>query len=296
MKLIPDGVTRSIAMSVFKTKQNSPHIFFVGGVLGMIGTTVLACRATLRLDKDLDEIKNDVHAVKELANAAGDDSVSGYREHEYYRDLGHVYIKSAVRLGKLYGPSVLLGVASVGALSGSHVQLTRRNAALTATLAAVSKAYDEYRLRIQQEIGEEREYEIYHGIEEVIDEETGKKVKVINPTGYSMYAKVFDETCENWFPDPERNRHLIMLQQKYFNHKLQSRGHVLLNDVYDALGFNRTVAGCLVGWLRDGDGDGFIDFGLFDGQMAARFINGLEGSIILDFNVDGNIYQKIEEQ
>lgn len=296
MKLVPAGVTRSVAMTMLKTKKNSPHIFFTAGVIGMIGSTVLACRATLKLDKSLDEIKNDVHSVKEMEPFESFDSDGTpveYTQHEYYRDLGHVYLKSAVRLGKLYGPSVVLGVASVGALSGSHIQLTRRNTVLTAALATMSKAYEEYRTRIQQEIGEEREFEIYHGIEEVIDEETGKPVKIVNTSQYSPYAKWFDETCENWCPDPERNRFVIMAQQKYFNHMLNAHGYVILGDVYQALGFERTPASCIVGWLRDGDGDGFIDFGLFDGQAAARFINGMEASIILDFNVDGVIFEKI---
>lgn len=292
MKLIPYSVTRSIGRTVLKTKKNSPHIFFVGGIAGVVGSTVLACRATLKLDKNLDEIRNEIHSVKEVAKQAESDETSDYTEHEYYRDLGHIYLKSVVRLGRLYGPSILLGTASIGALTGSHVQLTRRNAALTATLAAVTKAYEEYRIRIQEEIGKEKEFEIYHGITDEKGED-GKKLKVVNTgTGYSMYAKIFDETNPNWTKSVEHNRVFLDMHCRYMNHLLNSRGHVLLNDVYDQLGFERTPAGCVVGWLLGGGGDDFVDFGLFEAS-ASRFINGQERSVILDFNVDGNIYELI---
>jgi Family of unknown function (DUF6353) len=48
----------------------------------------------------------------------------------------------------------------------------------------------------------------------------------------------------------------------------------------------------VVGWLRDGEGDCYIDFGLFD-EKNERFALGWEQSIWLDFNVDGVIYDKL---
>jgi hypothetical protein len=63
------------------------------------------------------------------------------------------------------------------------------------------------------------------------------------------------------------------------------------------LGIDRSKAGSVVGWVitKEGTGDNFIDFGVFDGDnpRARDFVNGREGSILLDFNVDGVIYDKI---
>ena len=60
------------------------------------------------------------------------------------------------------------------------------------------------------------------------------------------------------------------------------------------LGLPRTQAGQLVGWVK-GQGDDFVDFGIFDGDdMKHRdFVNGYERSILLDFNVDGIVYNLI---
>lgn len=294
MKLIPNTISRSIGRKVLQTKKNSPHIFFAAGLAGVVGSTVLACRATLKLDKTLDEIKNDVINVKDLGRDAREDRNRKY-EREYARDLMYVYGKSSYKLVMLYGPSILIGGAGVALLTGSHVQMARRNNALTVTLAGVMKAYEEYRLRVAEEVGEERELELYRAIRnEKVEDEDGKKkvIKVTDPDGWSPYAKIFDETSIYWKKNPELNRMFLECQQRYMNHQLHSRGHVFLNDVYDCLGFERTSAGSVVGWVRDGDGDGFIEFGLFEAS-SSRFINGFEKSIILDFNVDGPVWNKI---
>ncbi len=296
MKLVPKGVTRSVGRKVLVVKKNSPHIFFVGGVAGVIGATFLACRATLKLEKTLDEIKDDLDAVKPevlVDNLATQPPVQTQAQ---VKAVGLVTVRSTVKLGRLYGPSILLGGASIAALTGSHVQLTRRNAALTATLAAVTRAYDEYRIRVQEEIGKERELDIYRNIKEEEIEVDGKKkkVKVTDPSGWSPYARFFDEASPNWQKNPEMNRIFLECQQNYANHLLRSRGHVFLNEVYDSLGLERSKAGQVVGWVSDGDGDGYIDFGLYE-AVSKDFVTGMEPRIVLDFNVDGVVYDALED-
>lgn len=282
---VKQGITRNIGRKILVTKKNSPHIFFVGGVAGVVTSAVLACRATLRLEENLDQIKSDLDILKrhDFENDLGDANHTGF-----------IVVKSVTVLGKLYGPSIAVGVVSVAALTGSHIQLTRRNAALTATLALVTKAYDEYRLRVQEEIGVDRELDIYRSVKDHEVTEGGKKklVKVHDPNGRSPYSRIFDETSQRYEKDAELNRLFLTCQQEYANHRLRARGHIFLNEVYDDLGFERTAAGSVVGWIINGDGDGFVDFGMFDAYNS-EFINGRERACILDFNVDGVIYDKI---
>lgn len=293
MKL-PENLTRSVARAVLKAKKNSPHIFFGAGVAGFAGTVFLACKATLKLEATLDEIKEDVETVKQLGEKAGADPEKPYSERDHHKDVAYVLVKSGGKLVRLYGPAALLGTASVGALTGSHVQLTRRNAALSATVALVSKAYDDYRARVQEQLGESKELEIYRAnkTETVEVDGKNKKVQVTDPDKKSPYARCFDECSEHWERSNEMNKMFLMHQQNYINHRLRARGHVFLNEVYDDLGFERTPAGSQVGWLLNGDGDGYIDFGMYEVDNA-RFLNGLEQSVWLDFNVDGVIYDKI---
>ena len=287
-KIVPNKISRFVGRRVLETKKNSPHIFFVGGIVGVVGGTVLACKATLKLEDTLDEIKKDLQEVKEHTQSPK------YSDQDHNKDLLYVYSKSAVRLGKLYGPAIVVGGISIAALTGSHVQLTRRNVALSSTLSVVTAAYEKYRERVQEELGKEKELDIYRGIknEEITVDGTKHKVRSVDPNGLSPYARFFDEASTEWRKSSELNRIFIQCQQNYANHLLRARGHLFLNEVYDALGLERSGAGQVVGWMVNGDGDGYVDFGLYEATNH-RFINNLERSILLDFNVDGNIQQLI---
>jgi type II secretory pathway pseudopilin PulG len=250
----------------------------------------MASRATLKLNEELDDIKRDILETKnkhEIAISSGLTPVV----REYHQELGLVYVKSAITVGRIYGPTIIIGVASISMLTGSHVQLTRRNSALTATLAAISKAYDEYRLRVQEAVGKDRELDIYHGTKTITTGQD-KGTKVLDPSAKSVYSFLFDETTSSeWQNSSEMNRTFLDLNQRYFNIRLNQRGHVFLNEVLDQLRLDHTPAGALTGWVKDSkDGDSFIDFGFYDNNL---FMNGQEKSVWLDFNVDGVIYDKI---
>lgn len=293
MKFISYSTTRQLARALLVLKKNSPHIFFAGGLAGSVTSTVLACRATLKLEPVLDEIKYDFEQVNRRAERF--DQAGPIDRKEHIKDLGYVYGKSAKALVKLYGPSVVLGVASAGALTGSHVQLARRNSALTATAAALSKAYNEYRERVQAELGTDKELALHRALtlEETTADGKKEQTQVINGVTWSPYARIFDDVSPNWQKDSELNRIFIQTQQNYANHLLQARGHVFLNEIYDQLGLERSRAGAVTGWVLNGDtSDNFIDFGMFEARNA-KFVNNIERSMILDFNVDGVIFDKI---
>lgn len=290
MKLIPDSLNRAISKKTYDLKRVSPHLIFATGIAGAIGGTVLACKATLKLEETLDEIKEDYKNVKGLRDGSMTAS-SEYTDEDYYKDLGYIYTKGAIKVVKLYGPALLVGGGAIASLIISHMQLTKRNAALLATTVALSDAFAKYRIRIQEEIGKEKEEDIYL-------EETEERLPIPNlkapktPNDWSMYARFFDEANVNWQKNPELNRIFIQCQQNYANHRLRANGHLFLNEVYDSLGMERSQEGQLVGWLWNGDGDNYVDFGLFN-ESSSRFVNNMERSVLLDFNVDGVICDRI---
>lgn len=124
-------------------------------------------------------------------------------------------------------------------------------------------------------------------------DEISKDRKIIEPV--SSYAKWFNNTCMGWINNPEYNLTFLRCQQNYMNDILRKNGHVFLNDVYQALGINKTQAGQLVGWVYDEKnpvGDNYIDFGLMN-KNNSDFVNGLTSDALLDFNVDGVILDRI---
>lgn len=292
MKLIPNAVTQKVGNELLSLKKASPKLMFVAGIAGVIGSTVLACRATLKLPEKLDTFKQQVDDVKELGETTHIPDV--YTKRENHKDLAYVYIRNSYEIVKLYGPAIIVGGTAIAALTGSHITLTRRNASLTAAYSALQLGFENYRERVKKELGEERESDIYRGLEtkEITVDGKLQTIKVCDPNKLSPYARFFDEASPNWQKNPELNRLFVQCQQNYANHLLHARGHVFLNEVYDMLGLDRSSAGQVVGWIIGEDGDNFIDFGMFEPANAA-FINGWERSILLDFNVDGVIYDKL---
>lgn len=285
---ISQSITRALGKNKLRLRKNSPHILFGAGVVGVVGATVLACRATLKLEKTIEGVQHDV-------NGARDERIDDRRSsRQVHKDIAYAYVKGGAELARLYAPAIIVGGTSIGLLTGSHVQLTRRNATLTLAYSGLHQAYTEYRERVRAELGEDKERELHFGTvtEELVDEK-GKlqTVKSIDPNQFSVYARFFDESNPNWNRDSELNRLFIQCQQNYANHRLQAIGHLFLNEVYDMLGMERSQAGQVVGWAV-GVGDPYVDFGLFECD-SSRFINNIERSILLDFNVAGTILDKI---
>lgn len=295
MKLVPEVVGRTIARNTLIAQKNSPGVLLGVGIAGMVGSTVLACRATLKMDTVLEDAQDKLQDVKLFENPK-------YNEKDRSRDISLIYVQTGFKIVRLYTPAILVGGLSIYALTSSHNILTRRNAALTAAYTALDKGFNEYRARVVDKYGEDEDRNLRYGTTqvEIDDPKTGKKTTVtrVIPGDPSIYARFFDDYSNSWNKEPEYNLIFLKCQQNYANDLLRSRGHVFLNEVYDMLGIPRSKAGAVVGWVlsRNGETDNFINFGVFDGKSdrARDFVNGLEGAILLDFNVDGVIYDKIE--
>lgn len=301
---IMNRISGTFSKAGFKLKKHSPEIFLVAGIAGTVVSAVMACKATTKVSRILEKTKDDVDAVH---TCLGDGATEQYTEEDSKKDLVIIYYRTGLELAKLYAPSVLVGAASIVSILASNNIIRKRNAALSAAYAAVDTGFKEYRGRVVERFGEETDRELKYNIkakefeETTVDkdgkEKTVKKtVNVADPNTYSEYARFFDDGCTSWEKDPEYNLMFLKAQQQYANDLLVSRGHLFLNEVYDMLGIPRSKAGQVVGWLYDQknpSGDNFVDFGIYDidREKNRDFVNGYERTILLDFNVDGNILE-----
>ena len=300
-----DKLTRAIGKAGLKLKKYSPEILAAVGTVGVVASAVMACKATTKISTILDDTNdqlNTIHAAvtdPELANQ--------YSAEDAKKDTAIVYVQTGMKFVKLYGPAAAVGVASLGCLLGSNHILRKRNIALAAAYTAVDKSFKAYRSRVIERCGKEIDRELRYNIkakevQEIVTDENGNETTVTSTIEVpeinhenSEYARCFDETCIGWTRDPEYNMMFVTQIQNWANDRLQSKGYLYLNEVYEMLGFQRTKAGQVVGWLYNGDGDNYVDFGIFNikDKQKRRFVNGYEKSIWLDFNVDGNILEKM---
>jgi len=323
---ITNNLTRSFHKVGFVCKKHAPEALVAAGVVGVVTSAVMACKATTKANDILDEAKENIHGLHLVSVAAGlkeatdefsnedlrkidilsnNEEAKNYTSDDLRKDTTIIYTQTAIKFVKLYGPAVALGALSITSILASNNILRKRNVALAAAYATVDKGFKEYRSRVVERFGKEMDRELRHNIkakeveEKVVDEKGKEKtvkktIEVVDPNDYSDYARVFDEYCTGWSKDPELNLMFVKQQQSYANDKLRAKGYLFLNDVYEMLGFDRTKAGQCVGWVYDEEhpvGDNFVDFGIYNlnNQKACDFVNGRERSIILDFNVDGNI-------
>ncbi|QED11594.1 hypothetical protein PP914_gp104 [Arthrobacter phage Qui] len=278
------------------TKKFSPQILTGVGVVGVVASGVLASKATLKLEPILDDIATGVQVARDLKHSK---TAEEYSSTQYKRDITQTYVRGSLDICKLYAASATTMTLSILCLVSAQGIMHKRNAAIAAAYKSVEQSFAEYRKRVKEEFGEDKERDIRIGARDVEERDDDGNIKVvthIDGSKASRYAKFFDEYNKNWEKKPEYNLIFLKNVQNHMNDMLHVRGHVFLNDVYDRLGFDRTPEGAVVGWLLgNAEGDGYIDFNIYDFQSApARmFVNGNEPSILLDFNVDGIIYEQI---
>lgn len=306
---IVNNLTKTANKVGFKLRKHSPEILMVAGVVGTVTSAVMACKATLKVNEVVEETKETIDKIHTATEKGKTESGLDYSAEDSKKDLTIVYAQTGLKFVKLYAPAVILGTLSITSILASNNILRKRNIALGAAYAAIDKSFKEYRGRVIERFGEAVDRELKYNIksqkiEEVVtDPETGKEKKVkstvdvIDPNLYSEYARFFDDGCKGWEKNAEYNLMFLRATQNFANDLLRSRGYLFLNDVYDMLGIERTKAGQIVGWVYDPDnpdhnGDNYVDFGIYDMRKpkARDFVNGYERVILLDFNVDGNIW------
>ena len=303
-----------LSKTSFQLKKHSPEILVVAGVIGVVTSAAMACKATTKVGEILDKTKEDVETIHKCE---ADESVKErYSSEDAQKDLAIVYVQTGMKFAKLYGPSVILGALSITSILASNNILRKRNVALSAAYAAIDKGFKEYRSRVIERFGEEVDRELKYNLkakkfdETVIDEETGKEKKVkkngfvVSPGDISGYARFFEKYTQDedgnsilnphWESNNEYNLMFIKAQERYANDLLKAKKRVFLNEVYEMLGLPRTKAGQIVGWVynpENSKGDNYIDFGLYSDNLSySDYVNGFDQAILLDFNVDGNIW------
>ena len=282
--------------SILVAKKYSPEILVGVGLTSLVGCAIFAHESKPKALEVINEAKDHLGKIEE-AKEIGDEEK--YSKEDYRNDKIGVYSRSAMSLGKIYAPTVITGALGITSVLCAFGILKKRNLALIGAYKLMSKSYEDYRKRITDKYGSEVDRLTKNGIVkgETTGLENGEEDElawILNPNEFSSYAKYFDESSVNWSKTPGYNFMFLKSQQDYANDLVMARGHVFLNEVYDMIGVPRTPEGALVGWVK-GEGDGFVDFGIFDGEreQVRSFVNGNERTILLDFNVDGVVYDKI---
>lgn len=294
--------TRALGRSKLIFVKHGPTLMTAGGII-IVGIGIyMYCKASTQVGEKIDE-HDDVLWAIDKSHENGELDEKEYKK-ERFQEGRHF----AWEMVKLYGPATTTTLCGFGLILGGHHIIQKRNAALGMAYKALEEGYSDYRRRVREDLGEEYDRKYAYGLQEatvetekvsedgtVVKEKTDIMVPSADRQMHSPYARFFDEFSTAWTRNPEYNLMFLNAQQNYANDKLHAKGHLFLNEVYEMLGLQHTQAGSVVGWVLNKGGDNCVDFGIYDlhDQIKRAFVNGYEPSILLDFNVDGVIYDLI---
>jgi len=291
-----------------QVQKHAPELLLGAGVVTFVGTVVLACRATTKMSEVMDKYENDLDnlAHPEEIFKAAEEAGEEYTEADLKKDKIIVYKDIAFDTVKTYAPAIAMGTLSLGCFLASYKMLNKRYIGAVAAYNITQVAFDKYRNRVKEELGEQMDRHFRYGtkedeIETVTFDGKGKektekeKVEHVDRSDVGEYAKFFDRSCPEWDENPMYNLKWLRANEDSANDILHSRGHIFLNEVYDMIGLPHTPEGAVVGWIDDGTNNSYVDFGLYnpENESARRLINGQDNVVLLDFNVDGIIFDKI---
>ena len=298
-------IKQFIKLTALKCRKNAPTIYLVAGIVGVVTSTVLACKATTKLSGVLEE---DKRSIKDIKDALEKNTDNVYSEEDASNDTVITHSKTVVSIAKLYAIPVLLGAFSITSLITANSILKKRNAITVAAYTALNTQYKRYRKNVVTKYGEEVDKQLQYGetvtitktvVNPITKETETSEIAVPVISGLeerSPYARFFDESNVNFIPDSSHNHYFLSMAERIANDRLRTQGYLFLNDVYEDLGISKTPEGQLAGWIYTDDeneeGDNYIDFGISD---IVRLLDNDEQtqSIILDFNVDGVILDRI---
>lgn len=304
MTTIKERVQEHVGKASFTVMKNKPEIALAAGLACGAAAIIFAGKETLSAQEIIKEHKEKMATIHEAADISEENGnpQEVYPDKALGRDLAVTYAGTGVKLVRNYLPTIGFAAASAGLILYSHRIMVGRYGALAAAYATVEQSFKDYRSRVKEELGEDIDRHMRFGTKtetvdrEVTDKKGKKKVvptEVERPTHLSTYAKFFDQSNPNWEKNPEFNLYFLRRREQILTDKLRAKGYLFLNEVYESLGIEPTIAGQSIGWIFDRmhPENNYVDFGLYNSKSEAnrRFINGYEDCILLDFNVYGDI-------
>lgn len=280
--------------------KNRSNIEFVAGLLlETAGVAVIISKAT-KAAEVTEEVSRRLEDVR-----LGDEENAWESEEERKAEKRDILKYAVVGYTKTYA----LGVGFViGGMALNVVSKITDNNTISeayALVASTAAAFSQYRQRVIADVGEEKDQEYLLGPQvttvDILPDGTVIQTTepVENPNGGANlppHCVMFDESNQNWTKEPGLNRDFLEDCERWLNKRLQYEDFLFENDIRRYIGAPLVKCGWTAGiFATDKDGNiNRLKFGLDAKNPAAqRFRDGVEPSIILQFNVEDNILEQM---
>lgn len=297
------SITTAFYTGVARISKHAPTILSVTASAGVIATGYLAWKAGTRFE---DVEGRDWDRRKECLRNA--DTIPDEDVPKIERKNRILFILDTVRT---VAPAAIVGAATITMIYFSNSISKKRLAAMGAAYATLQTAFDGYKRTMVEALGKESVEKILKpklpnvgkSAEEILSSDNKSDAAnvsdaVVNSLkALSPYARIIaEESSTCWDPNEDYTSQNLAAVQLWANRRLERKGHLFLNEVFDQLGLSRTREGAVVGWLKNGEGDNYVSFGDFDAsiyRVPSDDYTRVDSNFIVDFNVDGVIWDRI---
>ena len=297
------SITTAFYTGVARISKHAPTILSITASAGVIATGYLAWKAGTRFE---DVEGRDWDRRKECLRNA--DTIPDEDVPKIERKNRILFILDTVRT---VAPAAIVGAATITMIYFSNSISKKRLAAMGAAYATLQTAFDGYKRTMVEALGKESVDKILKSklpnvgksAEEILSSDNKSDAAhvsdaVVNSLkALSPYARIIaEESSTCWDPNEDYTSQNLAAVQLWANRRLERKGHLFLNEVFDQLGLSRTREGAVVGWLKNGEGDNYVSFGDFDAsiyRVPSDDYTRVDSNFIVDFNVDGVIWDKI---
>lgn len=238
-------------------RKRSAEILIAVGILGMIGSTVMAVKAT---PKAIEVIENNTK-LDENGNKQEPTS-----------------IEKVKLCWKLYLPTVISASVSIACIVGSNSVNAKRNAALATAYTLSETALRDYTEKVVETIGEKKEQEIKDAVAKDRFDKNIEKSRDVIITGPGK-MKCYDIFFDRYF---ESDVNSIKRAVAELNRRMNYENYISANDYFDELGIKECPMGSLLGWN--------LDRGLID----VRFTSVLDENEVPCLAISHNVEPKPE--
>lgn len=297
------SITTAFYTGVARVSKHAPTILSITASAGVIATGYLAWKAGTRFE---DVEGRDWDRRKECLKNA--DTIPDEDVPKIERKNRILFILDTVRT---VAPAAIVGAATITMIYFSNSISKKRLAAMGAAYATLQTAFDGYKRTMVEALGKESVEKILKpklpnvgkSAEEILSSDNKSDAAYVSDAvvnslkALSPYARIIaEESSTCWDPNEDYTSQNLAAVQLWANRRLERKGHLFLNEVFDQLGLSRTREGAVVGWLKNGEGDNYVSFGDFDAsiyRVPSDDYTRVDSNFIVDFNVDGVIWDKI---
>lgn len=200
--------------------KHGPEILTGIGIAGMITTTVLAVKATPK-------------------------ALQLIQEEKYDLDVDKLTVAETVKAAwKPYIPAIVTGTVSTACLIGASSVNLRRNAALATAYKLSETAFNEYKEKVVETIGEKKEEIVKDKVAKAKMEKDPVSKSEIIVTGTGDHL-CYDSISGRYF---KSNTNKIKSAVNELNERMFNEMYISLSELYDELNLDHTAVSDDLGW------------------------------------------------